>query len=159
MPPQIYITFFQFSKIAGETCWGEVTRQQRGSEPDPQMVCKWFAAQKHMQGDKRLRQNSSKWCYVIRKTGQILFICLLSSKNKTNVPIINIDGEHTKKIEDGVCSLKLSPCNHEVNFAANFVVILIDANVSNFFYLQSFHVPKIKLFRFNWMVRWKYFFQ
>ena len=55
-----------------------------------------------------------------------------------NVPIINNDREHTRKIEDGVSSLQLFSCNHEAESTIalhafksreNIVVVLKDTDI------------------------------
>ena len=66
---------------------------------------------------------------------------------KKNVPMIANDGEHTRKMEGGVCSFQLFSWNHEAdrrialhasNSRANVVVLLKDRHF--YIYLHLFHV-------------------
>lgn len=89
----------------------ESTRQQRGSDPGPLIVCCWF----------RAKQKATVWQFVKaifngenKKTKQILSTSLFFSKNmKKNIN--NNNAEHKRKIVNGVSSIQLFPCNHKAD--------------------------------------------
>ena len=72
------------------------TRWERGSQPDPRIVYKWFAAKKAT-GWQVVK--AIKWW---RKQDRSNPLVCFPQKTWKNAPIINDDGEHTRNIVDGV---------------------------------------------------------
>ena len=83
--------------------------RQRGTEPGPRVVYKWFAAKASL-GNNWLK------LLIMGKARQILSTRFFFSKKcEKNVPIIKNDAKHTRTIEDGVASLQLFSCHHKAD--------------------------------------------
>lgn len=107
----------------------EWTRRQCENEPGSRTIYEWSAA-KQASGWEMVK--AIKWW---KKQNRSYPLACFVKKFEKNVPIINNDGEHAKKIEGGVSSLQLFSCNHEADIrialTANFVVLLNNSHFNS----------------------------